>query len=125
MEKVDRKATVRSYVTHITTLYNHDEQESISESTTCQSLRLVAYKSRGATSVLLLSGKNRNLRLQVNCNWTVEDWKKKTSPGLKIRDFCSDMPREFGVQNKKPTRLRSTDSSISNVFLLKWLMNVV
>lgn len=54
------QADRKSMVTWIITLYNHEEQKSISKQT-CQSLRWISY-NRKSHRVLLLSAKNRNLR---------------------------------------------------------------
>uniref|UniRef100_A0AAR2IXT2 Transposase Tc1-like domain-containing protein n=1 Tax=Pygocentrus nattereri TaxID=42514 RepID=A0AAR2IXT2_PYGNA len=70
----DRKATV----TQITTCYNQGMQNTISECTTCRTLKKMGYSSRRPHWVLLLSAKNRKLRLQfaqAHRNWTRECWK--------------------------------------------------
>ncbi len=70
----DRKATV----TKITTRYNQGMQNSISEHTTCRTLKQMGYSSRRPQWVPLLSAKNRKWRLhlaQAHLNWTTEDWK--------------------------------------------------
>ncbi len=70
----DRKATI----TQITTRYNQGKQNTISERTTRRTLKQMGYSSRRPHRVLLLSAKNRKLRLQltqVHQNWTIEDWK--------------------------------------------------
>ncbi len=72
--KDDRKATV----TLITTRYNQDMQNTISERTTRQTLKQMSYSSRRPHRVPLLSAKNRKRRLQftqAHQNWTIEDWK--------------------------------------------------
>ncbi len=56
----DRKATV----TQITTRYNQGIQNTISERTTHQTLKQMAYSSRRPHRVPLLSAKNRKRRLQ-------------------------------------------------------------
>ena len=64
--KDDRKATV----TQITT-------SCISERTTRGTLKQMGYSSRRPHRVLLLSDKNRKLRLQfarAHQNWKLEDW---------------------------------------------------
>ncbi len=69
-----RKATV----TQITTRYNQGMQNTISERTTCRTLKQMGYSSRRPHQVLLLSAKNRKRRLQftqAHQNWTIEDWK--------------------------------------------------
>ncbi len=70
----DTKATV----TQITTRYNEGRQNTISERTTCQTLKQMGYSSRRPHRVSLLSDKNRKRRLQfaqAHQNWTIEDWK--------------------------------------------------
>ncbi len=69
-----RKATV----TQITTRYNQDMQNSISEHTTRRTLKQMGYSSRRPHRVPLLSAKNRKQSLQfaqAYQNWTKEDWK--------------------------------------------------
>ncbi len=71
----DRKATV----TQITTRYNQDMQNTISEHTTRRTLKQMNYSSRRPHRVPLLSAKNRKQRLQftqTHQKWTIEDWKK-------------------------------------------------
>ncbi len=97
----DRKATV----TQITTRYNQGIQNTISERTTCRTLKQMGYSSRRPHRVPLLSAKNRKRRLQfaqVHQNWTIED--RKTLPGLMSLDFCCDIQMvgsEFGVKHMK------------------------
>ncbi len=70
----DRKATV----TQITTRYNQDMQNTISEHTTRRTLKQMSYSSRRPHRVPLLSDKNRKQRLQftqAHQNWTIEDCK--------------------------------------------------
>ncbi len=70
----DRKATV----TQITTRYSQSIQNTISERTTCRTLKQMGYSSSRPHRVPLLSAKNRKLRLQftqAHQNWTIEDWK--------------------------------------------------
>ncbi len=70
----DRKATV----TQITTRYNQDMQNTISEHTTRRTLKQMCYSSRRPHPVLLLSAKNRTRRIQftqAHQNRTIEDWK--------------------------------------------------
>uniref|UniRef100_A0AAR2K5Q1 Transposase Tc1-like domain-containing protein n=1 Tax=Pygocentrus nattereri TaxID=42514 RepID=A0AAR2K5Q1_PYGNA len=55
-----RKATV----TQITTCYNQGMQNTISECTTCRTLKKMGYSSRRPHWVPLLSAKKRKLRLQ-------------------------------------------------------------
>ncbi len=69
-----RKATV----TQITTRYNQDMQNTISEHTTRRTLKQMGYCSRRPHRVPLLSAKNRKRRphfTQAYQNWTIEDWK--------------------------------------------------
>ncbi len=69
----DRKATV----TQITTHYNQDMQNTISEHTTRRTLKQMGYSSRKPHWVPLLSAENRKQRLQfaqAHQNWTIEDW---------------------------------------------------
>ncbi len=93
----DRKATV----TQITTRYNQDLQNTISEHTTHRTLKQMGSSSRRPHRVSLLSDKNRKQRLQftqTHQNWTKEDW--KTLPDLMSLDFCCDIQMvesEFGV----------------------------
>ncbi len=70
----DRKATV----TQITTRYNQDMENTISELTTRQTLKQMGYSRRRPHRVPLLSAKNRKRRLQfaqAHQNQTIEDWK--------------------------------------------------
>ncbi len=70
----DRKATV----TQITTRYNQDMQNTISEHTTLRTLKQMGYSSRRPHRVPLLSAKNRKRRLQFTQappNGIIEDWK--------------------------------------------------
>ncbi len=70
----DRKTTV----TQITTRYNQDMQNSISEHTTHRTLKQMSYNSRRPHRVPLLSAKNSTRRIQFtqyHQNWTIEDWK--------------------------------------------------
>ncbi len=64
--------------TQITTRYNQDMQNIISERTTRQTLKLMGYSSRRPHRVPLLSDKNRTRRIQFtqnHQNWPIEDWK--------------------------------------------------
>ncbi len=84
----DRKTTV----TQITTRYNQDLQNTISEHTTRQTLKQMSSSSRRPHRVPLLSDKTRTRRIQFtqdHQNWTIEDW--KTLPGLMSLDFCCDI----------------------------------
>ncbi len=70
----DRKATV----TQITTRYNQDLQNTISEHTTHRTLKQMGSSSTRPHRVPLLSDKNRKRRIpfaQAHQNWTIEDWK--------------------------------------------------
>ncbi len=70
----DRKTTV----TQITTRYNQDIQNTISERTTRRTLKQMDSSSRRPHRVPLLSDKNRTRRIQFtqdHQNWTIEDWK--------------------------------------------------
>ncbi len=95
--KDDRKATV----SQITTRYNQDMQNTISEHTTRRTLKQMGYSSRRPHRVSLLSAKNRKRRLQVtqdHQNWTIEDWKN-----IAWSDESRFLLRwsEFGVKNMK------------------------
>ncbi len=84
----DRKATV----TQITTRYNQDLQNTISEHTTHRTLKQMGSSSRRPHRVPLRSDKNSTRRIQFtqdHQNWTIEDC--KTLPGLMSLDFsvCS------------------------------------
>ncbi len=70
----DRKTTV----TQITTRYNQDLQNTISEHTTHRTLKQMGSSSRRPHRVPLLSDKNSTRRIQFtqdHQNWTIEDWK--------------------------------------------------
>ncbi len=70
----DRKTTV----TQITTRYNQDMQNTISERTTRRTLKQMGYSSRTPHRVPLLWAKNRTRRIQFtqnHQNWTIEDCK--------------------------------------------------
>ncbi len=70
----DRKATVAQIIT----CYNRGMQNTISECTTCRTLKQMSYSSRRPHRVPLLSAKNRKRRLQftqAHQNWTIEDSK--------------------------------------------------
>ncbi len=81
----DRKTTV----TQITTRYNQDLQNTISEHTTHQTLKQMSSSSRRPHRVPLRSDKNRKQFTQNHQNWTIEDW--KTLPGLMSLDLCCDI----------------------------------
>ncbi len=75
---------VRDYrkptVTKITTRYNQGIHNTISEHTTCRTLKQMGFSSRRPQRVPLLSAMNRKLRLQfsqAHQNWTIEYWKKR------------------------------------------------
>ncbi len=75
----DKKATV----TQITNRYNICRQNTISEHTTCRTLKQMGYSSRRPHRVPLLSAKNRKQRLQftqAHQNWTISSL-----------DFCCDI----------------------------------
>ncbi len=97
----DRKATV----TQITTRYNQDIQNTISEHTTRRTLKQMDSSSRRPHRVPLLSDKNRTRRIQFtqdHQNWTIEDWKNVAC--LMSLDFCCNIQMvgsEFGVKNMK------------------------
>ncbi len=77
----DRKATV----TQITTRYNQDMQNIISERTTHRTLKQMGYSSRRTHRVPLLSDKNRKQRLQFtqdHQNWTIADCKNVWQKGV-------------------------------------------
>ncbi len=91
----DRKATV----TQITTRYNQDLQNTISEHTTHRTLKQMDSSSRRPHRVPLLSDKNRTRRIQftqTQQNWTIEDWKRDESRFLltfrcRVRMFVKNM----------------------------------
>ncbi len=97
----DRKATV----TQITTRYNQDMQNTISERTTHWTLKQMGYSSRRPHRVPLLSAKNRTRRIQfseAHQNWTIEDWKNVAwSDESQFLLRHSDVGSEFGVKNMK------------------------
>ncbi len=96
--RYDRKGTV----TQITTRYNQGMQNTISEHTTCQTLKQMGYSSRRPHWVPLLSAKNSKQRLQFtqdHQNWTIEGRKNVA---------WSDESRLL---------LRH---SVSKVYLIKW-----
>ncbi len=97
----DRKTTV----TQITTRYNQDMQNTISEHTTRQTLKQMGYSSRRPHRVPILSAKNRKRWLQftqTHQNCTIEDWKNvawSDESGFLLQH--SDVGSEFGVKNMK------------------------
>ncbi len=94
----DRKATV----TQITTRYNQDMQNTISEHTTRRTLKQMGSSSRRPHRVPLLSDKNRKQRLQFtqdHQNWTIEDWKNVAwSDDSRFLLRHSDVGSEFGIK---------------------------
>ncbi len=97
----DRKATV----TQITTRYNQDLQNTISEHTTRQTLKQMSSSSRRPHRVPLLSDKNRTRRIQftqTHQNWTIEDCKNVawSEESLFLLQH-SDVESQFGVKNMK------------------------
>ncbi len=74
----DRKTTE----TQITTRYNQDLQNTISEHTTHRTLKQMGSSSRRPHRVPLRSDKNSTRRIQftqTHQNWTIEDWKNVMS----------------------------------------------
>ncbi len=108
---VDNNASLMSEVrgewaeTQITTRYNQDLQNTISEHTTHRTLKQMGSSSTRPHRVPLLSDKNRTRRIQFtpdHQNWTIEDWKNVAC--LMSLDFCCDIQMiesEFGVKNMK------------------------
>ncbi len=95
----DSKATV----TQITTRYNQSMQNTISEHTTCRTLKQMCYSSRRPHRVPLLSAKNRKRRLQFtqdHQNWTIEDCRNVAWSDESLL-WYSDVESEFGVKNMK------------------------
>ncbi len=91
----DRKTTV----TQITTRYNQDLQNTISEHTTHQTLKQMGSSSRRPHRVPLRSDKNRTRRIQftqTHQNWTNVAWSDESWFLLH-----SDVGSEFGVKNMK------------------------
>ncbi len=97
----DRKTTV----TQITTRYNQDMQNTISEHTTRRTLKQMCYSSRRPHWVPLLSAKNRKLRQQFTQspqNWRIEDCRNVAwSDESWFQLWYSDVGSEFGVKNMK------------------------
>ncbi len=97
----DRKTTV----TQITTRYNQDLQNTISEHTTRRTLKQMDYSSRRPHRVPLLSDKNSTRRIQFtqdHQNWTIEDCKNVAwSDESRFLLRHSDVGSEFGVKNIK------------------------
>ncbi len=97
----DRKTTV----TQITTRYNQDLQNTISEHTTHRTLKQMGSSSRRPHRVPLRSDKNSTRRIQftqTHQNWTIEDWKNVAwSDESVFLLLHSDVGSEFGVKNMK------------------------
>ncbi len=97
----DRKATV----TQITTRYNQDLQNTISEHTTHRTLKQMDSSSRRPHRVPLRSDKNRTRRIQLtqtHQNQTIEDCKNVAwSDESRFLLRHSDVGSEFGVKNMK------------------------
>ncbi len=91
----DRKTTV----TQITTRYNQDLQNTISEHTTHRTLKKMDSSSRRPHRVPLLSDKNRKRRIQftqTHQNWTIEDCKN-----VAWSDECRFLLRRSDGRNTK------------------------
>ncbi len=96
----DRKTTV----TQITTRYNQDLQNTISEHTTRRTLKQMGSSSRRPHRVPLLSDKNSTRRIQftqTHQNWTIEDCKNVAWSDESRFLLHSDVGSEFGVKNMK------------------------
>ncbi len=97
----DRKTTV----TQITTRYNQDMQNIISEHTTRRTQKQMGSSSRRPHRLPLLSAKNSTRRIQFtqdHQNWTIEDWKNVAwSDESRFLLRHSDVGSEFGVKNMK------------------------
>ncbi len=97
----DRKTTV----TQITTRYNQDLQNTISEHTTHRTLKQMCSSSRRPHRVPLRSDKNRTRRIQftqTQQNWTTEDCRNIAwSDESRFLLLHSDVGSEFGVKNMK------------------------
>ncbi len=88
----DRKVTV----TQITTCYSHGMQNTISDCTTCRTLKQMGYSSRRPNRVPLLPF------AQAHQNWTIEDWKNVAwSDESLFLLRQSDVGSEFDVKNTK------------------------
>ncbi len=75
---MDRLVRDDRKVIHITTRYNQDILNTVSERTTHRTLKQMCYSSRRLHRVPLLSAKNRKRRLhftQAHQIWTIKDWK--------------------------------------------------
>ncbi len=96
----DRKTTV----TQITTRYNQDMQNTISEHTTHQTLKQMGSSSRRPHRVPLRSDKNSTRRIQFtqnHQNWTIEDCKNVAWSDESGFLLHSDVGSVFGVKNMK------------------------
>ncbi len=97
----DRKTTV----TQITTRYNQDLQNTISEHTTRRTLKQMGSSSRRPHRVPLRSDKNRTRRIQFtqdHQNWTIEDCRNVAwSDESRFLLRHSDVGSVFGVKNMK------------------------
>ncbi len=97
----DRKTTV----TQITTRYNQDLQNTISEHTTRRTLKQMDSSSRRPHRVPLRSDKNSTRRIQFtqdHQNQTIEDCKNVAwSDESRLLLRHSDVGSEFGVKNMK------------------------
>ncbi len=93
----DRKTTV----TQITTRYNQDLQNTISEHTTHRTLKQMGSSSRRPHRVPLRSDKNSTRRIQFtqnHQNWTIEDCKNIAWSRFLLRH--SDVGSEFDAHMK-------------------------
>ncbi len=97
----DRKETE----TQITTHYHQGMQNTISEHTTCRTLKQMGYNSRRPHRMPLLSAKNRKRRIQFtqdHQNCTIEDWKNVAwSDESRFLLRHSDVGSEFGIKSIK------------------------
>ncbi len=96
----DRKTTV----TQITTRYNQDLQNTISEHTTHRTLKQMGSSSRRPHRVPLRSDKNSTRRIQFtqdHQNQTIEDWKNVAWSDESRFLLHSDVGSESGVKNMK------------------------
>ncbi len=92
----ERKTTV----TQITTRYNQDLQNTISEHTTHQTLKQMDSSSRRPHRVPLRSDKNSTRRIQftqTHQNWTIVDWKNiacsdqsRFHSDVRVRIWCKE-----------------------------------
>ncbi len=97
----DRKTTV----TQITTRYNQDMQNIISEHTTRRTQKQMGSSSRRphrCRSCQIRTGTRRIQFTQDHQNWTIEDWKNVAwSDESRFLLRHSDVGSEFGVKNMK------------------------